>query len=363
MEISLENKVFFIHDNDGRVSDILKKDLIKIIELIRREIKNASVILGGSLAYGEGKYLEKKDKIEFLSDFDIFLIIPSLIETIRSMRNPNLKNLPESFRLSTSIEFIFVWERLLSLGLTTVAGEILVDNRRIKKVLNNLPVPRATNNLKRAFKYLLMGFTDCDKRGDYLGRALIQGFQALLMILRKDAGYGEWNNFFSLKYDLAAIDSVKDILGEDVCSLLKDIFKSFLDIEKKVHYRIEDFFLAREFLNRIYLKLDSTFKMNDYIRYITFHLKNNKIPNPFINSTRYYLDSSMMLLDAILDFDRFNELKLKEAEMLLNRLTGGEDIGKNLEDIFRKSVEQLRKYDEIYLHKVKQKANNFIPIN
>ena len=153
MEVLLGKKVFFLHDNDGRVSDILKRDLIKIIDLIKREIKDASIILGGSLAYGEGRYVERNGKIEFLSDFDIFLIIPSLTETIRSMRNPNLKNLPESLSLLNSVELIFVWEKILSLKLTTVAGEILVDNGRIKKILNNLPIPRATNNLKRAYKY------------------------------------------------------------------------------------------------------------------------------------------------------------------------------------------------------------------
>jgi len=356
MEISLEKKAFVLHD-DGRASKILRSDLIEIIELIRKEVKSAAIILGGSLAYDEGRFFEQNGKIKFLSDFDIFLVVPSLIQVLKAWKNPKLKNLPESLGLSNSVELIFVWERLLSLGLTTVAGEILIENRRVIKILKNLPVPRATNNLKRAYKYLLWGFINLDKEGEYIGRAMIQGLQALLMVLRRDAKYEVWNNFFSLRYLLGEIDSVKNLLEDSIYSLLKETLEDFLDIEKKARYEIKDFFLVRDFLNKVYLMSKPTFEINDYIRYISFHMKKGRIPNPFINSTRYYLDSTRLLLDAVLGLDKFDEKKLKEGECILNKFTGEKDKGENAEDILKKSIEKLKKYDEVYLHKVKQKIN------
>ena len=356
MEVSLEKKVFFLHE-DGRISKILKNDLTKIIDLIKKEIKDASIVLGGSLAYGEGRYLEENNKIKFLSDFDIYLVIPSLFRTIKSLKNPRLKNLPESLGLSNSVELIFVWEKLLSFRLTTIAGEILMDNGRIKKVLNNLPVPRSTNNLKRAYKYLIMGIADLSKGNEYIGRAMIQGFQAWLMLLKKDAKYELWNNFFSLKYDLKEVDSVKDFSGEAACSLLKETLMDFLDIEKRGGYKVEDFFLAREFLDKVYSSLKPTFEVNDYIRYISFHLKKGRFPNPFINSTKHYLDSARLFLDAVEGFNKFDEKKLKKAEKLLNRLTGEADGGGKGSEIFIKSRDKFKNYDEVYLHKLKHKIN------
>ena len=356
MEVSLEKKVFFLHE-DGKISKILKNDLTKIIGLIKREIKEASIVLGGSLAYGEGRYLEENNKIKFLSDFDIYLIIPSLLQTVKSLKNPRLKNLPESLGLSNSVELIFVWEKLLSLSLTTIAGEILMDNGRIKKILNNLPVPRSTNNLKRAYKYLIMGIADLSKGSEYIGRAMIQGFQALLMFLKKDVKYEVWNNFFSLKYDLKEVDSVKDFSGEAVHSLLKETLMDFLDIEKKGNYKIEDFFLVREFLNKVYSSLNPTFEINDYVRYISFHLKKGRFPNPFINSTKYYLDSARLFLDAVEGFNRFDDLKLKKAEKLLSRLTGEAVGGEKGSEILMNSRDKFKNYDEVYLHKLKHKIN------
>lgn len=356
MNIPLENKIFFLKD-DGRVSQILRNDLLKIVSLVKEEISGVSIILGGSLAYGEGRYIEENSKINFLSDFDIFLIIPSLFQTFQAIKNPKLKNLTEILHLSNSVEFIFVWERLLSLGVTTVAGEVLVKNKRIINILNNLPVPRATNNLKRAYKYLLIGISDLKEDGEYIGKAMVQGFQTFLMHTYKDSKYEEWNRFFSLKYQLKVVDCAREFSGDAGYHLLKNVLHGFLDEKKKYEYKTEDFFLAREFLDKVYLETKPVFEMNDFVRYLAFHFKNGKIPNPFINSTKYYLEATRLLVDAVKDADRFDEQKLNEAEIMLNKLVGEQDRGVDTFEILRKSADKLKRYDEIYLHKVKHKIN------
>ena len=352
----MENKIYFFKD-DGKVSEILSRDLGKIVELVKEEIKDVSIILGGSLAYGEGRYTEENNEINFLSDFDIFLVIPSFFQTLQAMRNSKLKNLTEILYLSNSVELIFVWEKLLSFGLTTVAGEVLVKNKRIINILNNLPVPRATNNLKRAYKYLLIGISNLKENGEYVGKAMVQGFQTFLMHTYKDSRYETWNNFFSLKYQLKVADCVREFSGDAVSQLLKNVLRGFIDENKKHEYEIEDFFLAREFLNKLYLETRPVFEMNDFIRYLSFHFKNGKVPNPFINSTKCYLDATRMLVDAININDRFDDRKLHEAEKILNKLVGEQGEGLSPFEILKKSADKLKMYDEIYLHKVKHKIN------
>ena len=357
INMPLEDKIFFLKD-DGRVSNILRNDLIKIVRLIKEEINDVSIILGGSLAYGEGRYTEENDEINFLSDFDIFIIIPSLLHTYQSMKNLKLKNLTETLRLSNSVELIFVWERLLSIGITTVAGEVLVKNRKIINILNNLPVPRATNNLKRAYKYLLIGISDLSGSSEYIGKAMVQGFQTFLMHTNKDSKYEEWNRFFSLRYQLEIADSVRDFAGDDACIFLKNVLQGLLDERRKCEYKLEDFFLVREFLNKVYLEIKPVFEMNDFIRYLSFYIKNGKVPNPFINSTKCYLDATRMLVDSINNNYGFDDRKLHEGEKILNRLVGEEGKGLNPFEILKKSADKLKMYDEIYLHKVKHKINS-----
>ncbi len=355
---NLYERDYFLQKNQA-LNDAVASDLKKIIETIESRISDCVIILGGSLAYGEGRYTKSGEDLIVLSDYDLFVIVPSLCKTLCALTSKKLKKLLSELNLSNSLELVFVWEGALRLNLTTVAGNLLVGGEKGEKILNHLSIPESTNNLKRAFKFLLRGISEIENHRRFLRKSIIQAFQALLLSLAKKENirYEVWKNFYSLRYDLQAAEDYKECLGEHTCKLLKKVLSEELaDESPQGKLGFEEFSLIKNLLNKLYLNSKPTLKINDYIRYLTFNIKTGRLPNPVFNSTKHYFNAAYLLLMSVEGINRFDEGKIYEAEIILAKLTGYKYKSESPEIRFKNLVERLFYYDAIYLHKVKLTA-------
>ncbi len=355
IQATLCNRNYFLQKNE-LLNNRVDSDLKKIVETVKSQISDCVIILGGSLAYGEGKYVKSGEDFVVLSDYDLFVITPSLYRTLRSLTSKQFKNLISKLNLLSSLELVFVWEGALRLNLTTVAGYILTGEERGENILNRLSIPESANNLKRAFKFLLRGISETGNHEIFLRKALIQAFQVFLLSFAKKENlrYKVWKNIYSLRHDLEAAENHKAYLGEHAYRLLKIILAEELR-EKPIQQQLgfEEFNIIKDFAIKLYLSSKPTLKINDYIRYLTFNIKDGRVPNPIFNSTEQYFNASCLLLMSVKDINRFDEAKLHEAETIFTKLTGYKRESESPQIRFGNLVERLFCYDESYLHKVK----------
>jgi hypothetical protein len=355
---NLYEREYFLQKNQA-LNNLVASDLKKIVETIESKLSDCVIILGGSLAYGEGKYVKSGEDVVVSSDYDLFIIVPSLYKTLRALQSKQFKNLLSKLHLSNSLELVFVWEGALRLNLTTVAGYIILGREKGERILDRLSIPESTNNLKRAFKYLLYGISATENREIFLRNSLVQAFQALLLSLAKrgQVGYEVWKNFYSLRYDLQAAEKHKEYLGELACNLLKKVLSERLAGElPRQEMGFDECNVIKHFINKLYLDSKPTLKLNDYIRYLTFNIKERRFPNPLFNSTQHYFNAAHLLLMSAEGINRFDEEKLHEAEIILAKLTGYKHTRESPDIRFKQLVERLFYYDESYLHKVKLTA-------
>jgi len=355
---NLYERDYFLQKNQF-LNNRVASDLKKIVETVECQISDCVIVLGGSLAYGEGKCALSAESAVSLSDYDVFVISPSLYKTLRALTSKQLKTLLSKLNLSSPLELVFVWEGALRLNLTTVAGYILAGEERGETILNRLSIPESANNLKRAFKFLLRGISKTVNREQFLRRALVQAFQAFLLSFAKKENlrYAVWKNIYSLSHDLEAAENHKAYLGEHAYRLLKIILAEALRGEPfQQQLGFDEFTIIRDFANKVYLDAKPTFKINDYIRYLTFNIKDGRLPNPIVNSTKQYFNATRLLLMSVEGINKFDEVKLLEAETILTKLTGYKHKGESPEIRFKNSVERLFNCDESYLHKVKLPA-------
>jgi hypothetical protein len=352
---NLYDRDYFLQKNQA-LNNLVASDLKKIVETVKSKMSGCVIVLGGSLAYGEGKYVKSGEDLVILSDYDLFVISPSLYKTLRMLTSKQFKNLLSKLNLASSLELVFVWEGALRLNLTTVAGYILAGGERGEKVLNRLSIPESANNLKRAFKFLLRGISETGNHEKFLRRGLVQAFQAFLLSFAKKENlrYEVWKNFYSLRYDLEAAENHKAYLGEHTYRLLKKILAEELRGEPlQQQLGFEEISVIKDFVNKLYLDSKPTLKINDYIRYLTFNMKDGRLPNPIFNSTQHFFDAVYLLLKSVEGIKRFNEGSLHEAEIILAKITGYKCKSESAQIRFKKLVERLIYYDESYLHKVK----------
>jgi len=352
---NLCDRNYFLQKNE-LLNNRVASDLKKIVEAVKSQISDCVIMLGGSLAYGEGKYVLSAESSVSLSDYDVFVISPSLYKTLRALTSKQLKTLLSKLNLSSPLELVFVWEGALRLNLTTVAGYILAGEERGEKILNRLSIPESANNLKRAFKFLLRGISGTGNHERFLRKALIQAFQVFLLSFAKKENlrYAVWKNIYSLRHDLEAAENHKAYLGEDAYRLLKIILAEELR-EKPLQQQLgfDEFSIIKDFAIKLYLDSKPTLKINDYIRYLTFNIKDGRLPNPIFNSTKHYFNATRLLLMSVKGINRFDEAKLREAESILTKLTGFQCNRESPQIRFENLVERLFYYDESYLHKVK----------
>src|SRR4030043_726760 len=89
---NLYERDYFLQKNQP-LNNIVASDLKKITETIESKLYDCVILLGGSLAYGEGKYKKSGEDLVIFSDYDIYVIVPSLFKALRTLISKQFKNL------------------------------------------------------------------------------------------------------------------------------------------------------------------------------------------------------------------------------------------------------------------------------
>ena len=73
---NLYDRDYFLQKNQV-LNNLVASDLEKIIETVARKLSDCVIVLGGSLAYGEGKYVKSGEDLVILSDYDYHYFYPN----------------------------------------------------------------------------------------------------------------------------------------------------------------------------------------------------------------------------------------------------------------------------------------------
>lgn len=331
----------------------ITSDLKKIVKVITYEVPKATLVLAGSLFYGEEAFREEKNSYKLLSDYDIYVIIPSFWETISVLRNKRLQNLSRNLGLATSLELVIIWKRLLTWGLTSVQGRILAGDDNLKKLMDRAPIPPPTNNLKKAYQSLIMMLFYKERRDVLLRSAVIRAFRAYLLAKEKHVSSHTWRNYFSLRFDLKILEKHRSFIGEAVSRMIEDaILDKLYPQRKKLRGDIHEFVVIRDFMNRLLSEMPSSFRVQDYLQYILFQLGQWKLPNPLINVTTTYLQAARYLTESVIDNQTFDTEKLQRASKLIERIGLQKQTSVNAMDRFLWCAKKIEYFGNMHPHKV-----------
>lgn len=339
----------FLLDEGNPLNIEIKAEIESLVGAISKEFPKCSVILGGSLCYGEGKTVQKGDKTEVASDVDIFLIFDSLLKCISARRNTSLSKLKSQGKAVKDIEFIIVWDKALKYHLTTLAGVVIRKYGNIEKLLNGMKLPEPVNNLKRSYKFLIKAISEGEQGMPFYEKSSIQAFQAFLFSKEKNTSYDEWKNFYSLKKCSERSENYCKDIGRKCADFIQNSVGSKLKGKSNKDYSVSEAKeIVESFLNYVRMQVHTGLRLNDYIRYVSYNLKSRKSINLAVNSTSLYFETT----DEILKDYNSGNGEMKRASRLLLKLTG-ESIPEKmpLMEKMKLSADILMEYDSSYFHK------------
>ncbi|MBI5375533.1 MAG: hypothetical protein HZA77_08865 [Candidatus Schekmanbacteria bacterium] len=346
----LKDKVFLL-DPSSHMNGLIAERLKVIVREISKLYPDCSILLGGSMAYGEGKIKISEDGTHTVaSDADIFLVFPSLFKCLAARKDARLLSISGLEGALKSVEFVVAWEGALKLNLTTIAGEPLKESSSIVNTLNSLHAPEPINNLKRAYKFLIKAVSMESGSEEFYRKSVIQAFQALLLANERKFGYNEWKNFYSLKYCIQKAENYSHILDKQLAVFVQNAISCQLS-GREVNFSspVEQYRLISELLRIVRDKVSISFKLNDYLRFMAYHFQRKQFINPFTNSTILFFETADKILEL---FDKQN-ISENEALDYFLKLTGEKlDPAVGVNKIIKKMADVLMVYDKAYLHKV-----------
>lgn len=182
----------------------IRIELETITEILLDTVPRASVVLSGSLAYGEGQL--GQDGLRMASDYDLFVIVPrfSDITKILTTRNPSVQKLI-SLEILTNLEIIVIWRPFILRGLTHVNGIMLAGDQVISRALEQSRLPHGDRMLCRAYKaFLRASHNDVDQR--FLQKAMTFGFRAWLLNRSTEGGESwRYQDIYSFRGNLTGL--------------------------------------------------------------------------------------------------------------------------------------------------------------
>lgn len=210
MTLLLDDNHQFCLDESPHIRARILADLEAISEILLEAVSQASIVLSGSLAHGEGRV--GLDGMWLESDYDLYIVVPRLLQ-VRSLlrtRSRCVQRL-QSLMLPTDLEVVVIPSAVLRRGLTHVDGILLAGNRNINALLERpQSFPLGDRALCNAYASLFRAFRE---EGDLrcLQKAVMMGFRAWL--LHRTRERGSWRNeeLFSFRGNL---DYLREHPGE-----------------------------------------------------------------------------------------------------------------------------------------------------
>lgn len=168
----------FCLDETPQIRARIRADLEAITEIILEAVPEASIILSGSLAYGEARI--GPDGLLPRSDYDLYIVVPRLLQVGRLL-GPRSRCVQKllSLTLATDLEIPVIWGPFIWRGLTHLPGILLAGSPAINPILEHPVFPYGDRGLCRAYLSLLCALLGDADRG-FLRKAVTTGLRAWL---------------------------------------------------------------------------------------------------------------------------------------------------------------------------------------
>lgn len=189
-----------------------RRELVAIRDVLVGSFPGAGIVLTGSFFAGEGSIRCEAGEPRILSDYDFFVVSPSLIATYACLAGRRLADSMSRLPLSTRLEIGLVWEPLLRHGLTTIGGAV-VGGRDLGPLLTRLPAPSACGALLQAYRALSAAPLYPERYAWLCSKGVARAAHAFLLNRCRGLQRHAWIGLSSVPYVKAAILSYAGLLG------------------------------------------------------------------------------------------------------------------------------------------------------
>lgn len=311
--------LFFTIDKQLEIKEQINFDLSKIVSFITLRFPKVHVGLHGSFSYSEGRVLYLKNKLIYVSDFDMVVITNSLFDYLRLISDFEIKNLSKTLGFDVSFTFSSVFLIKTKLFVPVII-QLLYGKKNILHLINK----------KQNFKNIHLSylFSSCyfywkisnesNSSKELISRCLISVLRAF--ILSKQSG----NNFGSLKYNLEFLNKNKNLFSDYQYKLFSETISYLSGSKNNAFFKKLNIELMNSLLLPLLRKLDNiTFlaKLKFQFRYYAYFFSKHKTPNLFISSLETFVKINYLLLNK-------SEKHIQQAKklMLKMRLCKEEDF-------------------------------------
>ncbi len=251
----------------------VRQDLKAICRHVSAAMPEASVLLTGSLSVGEGRCAEGGDPVLLESDYDLVILTPSFLHSLPPVADGKLRPLFQRHRFLAAQEITLAWEPLLKLGMTTTAGKVVSDGRRLDGVLENLPAPRAAGALEGAYCSLAaVPMAPAVSRSALLSRACVKAFQAFFLERWSAAPRHRWAGLSSIRFIRERVEDDGQFFSFGERELLRRSAAHLLR-EKKVEWGRGDQIALACLLDRIRRHIRRPFSRRGAVKHAAWVLR------------------------------------------------------------------------------------------
>lgn len=309
----------FTQNDTANIRTKINHDLNKIISFIKKEFPKVTIGLWGSFSYGEGKVIIIKNKIYYKSDFDMVIITRNLVEYFKVLYNKKIKLIEKELRLKISI-IITTNFRIKKKDTAIRIEQILSGDQKQKQFVNNNTNYNwlATSCLNKACYLILKALISKNEKekNDLFRKGYTSLFYSYVLTKEK------YEKVFCLKSNLKKLKQYKKELTKEQLKIIKDSINSRLYNSNK-EFKMKEFLFIKPLILELikkHNKQKNSFYKKRNLKFVYFRLRNFKVPNIFINNTKYNFEILYYLFKAF-NKDEIENKFIEKAENKLYKLS------------------------------------------
>ena len=348
----LDNASLFLKD-EPELTALVRVELKTISQCLLKIIPDATILLTGSFSVGEGKYNWANEKKVIQSDYDIVVVIPSLVHTMPYFVTKKLDAFRKKVCLSTDLEITLIWKPLLELHLTTTGGKIIAGRRDLCKIIEKFPPPRAANAIIMAYRFLAGAPLDSSEYSILLSKALMRAAQAILLQRYKKSPRKEWIQLSSIRSCQDRIEKFSEVIGKEGVDAIQRAGDELLG-KRDAGWDKKDFTLAKELLQVIQTIVFPSPCWQDLSKHASWLYFKRILGLPSLCTGAYCLKGLQLLTEAWKNGDRLQKETVAKASCVVSRFCFGAG-GRTKEDpleIYRRLYNLLSDYVVFYPNKL-----------
>jgi len=291
----------FCISNDEELNKRVRDDLEEITQFLSVEVSDPTIGLWGGFSYGEGLIKKKKDKIIYVSDYDIIVFIDSFFEYVKALKNKKLvamKNkkmdivrglcVPENALENVDLQII--WLPAIKLRLKNFfAPVILKGDEDIRSLLKRRfnykdSSERYFQDAIHYYLRILREKNEYKKQTHY-----IKAVKSLVryLILPKTRDLYQYSTRNNIKFLQENCSFSKDNNAWIISILQRSLTDKHIEVQTDDVERLRNLILLH--INPIDNHLRNFFAFKYNIRYFLFELKRLRAPNIFVSPRKRYL--------------------------------------------------------------------------